>query len=168
MNEEQIKSLIEQLKAAGLEEEQIMDVFYETFQKGKMDRADLETLANAMGYELTDDFKEDSHKDPIEEAGAEGLGDLSKEDLEEAKEIGPDESKEEFEEKLEDMGDKVEDEIKVEDKEEEAPAEAEEAAPEMEEEEKEEVEEEKSEDEDKDEEKSEDEEWEEAQKLFKI
>lgn len=144
MNEEQIKSLIEQLKAAGLEEEQIMDVFYETFQKGKMDRADLETLANAMGYELTDDFKEDSHKDPIEEAGAEGLGDLSKEDLEEAKEIGPDESKEEFKEKLEDMGDKIEGDA--------APTEAEE----------EEVEEDDGED------KSEDEEWEEAQKLFKI
>lgn len=161
MNEEQIKSLIEQLKAAGLEEEQIMDVFYETFQKGKMDRADLETLANAMGYELTDDFKEDSHKDPIEEAGAEGLGDLSKEDLEEAKEIGPDESKEEFEEKLEDMGDKVEGEDLAAEEpkdEEEAPAESEE----------EEVEEEKSESEDDGEEKSEDEEWEEAQKLFKI
>jgi len=164
MNEEQIKSLIEQLKGVGLEEEQIMDVFYETFKRGKMDRKDLEAMAEAMGYELTDDFKEDSHEDPIEggEAKAEELGDISKEDLEEAKEIKPGESKEEFEEKLEDMGDKVEDKIedKVEDK-----SEPEKSEPEMEEEKKEE----EVKDEDKSDDKSEEDmEWEEAQKLFKI
>lgn len=65
MNKEEIESLIKQLKAAGLDEEQIMETFFETFQDGKMDRKDLETLANFMGYELTDDFKEDSTPDPI-------------------------------------------------------------------------------------------------------
>lgn len=167
MNEEQIKSLIDQLKGAGLEEEQIMDVFYETFKKGKMDRKDLETLANALGYELTDDFKEDSTPDPIE--GGADLGDISEEKLEEAKEIGEGESKEDFEEKIEDIKDDAGDELKEEASEEkseepeEAPADDEdksdeEAAPADESDKSEEAEEESDEDK----------EWEEANKLFKL
>lgn len=65
MENEEIQSLISQLKAAGLGEEQIMETFYEAFQKGEMDREDLETLANAMGYELTDGFKNEAAPDPI-------------------------------------------------------------------------------------------------------
>lgn len=98
MNDEEIKSLIDQLKAAGLNEEEIMDVFYQAFTEGEMDREDLETLAEAMGYELTDDFKNDPQPDPI--ASPEG-GDMSKEQLEDAKEIEPGESAEEFKEKIE-------------------------------------------------------------------
>ena len=157
MNEEQIKSLIDQLKGAGLEEEQIMDVFYETFKKGKMDRKDLETLANALGYELTDDFKEDSTPDPIE--GGEDLGDISKEDLEDAKEISEGESKEEFEEKIEDIKEDAGEDLK-EESDAEAPAEEEDKK----DDEEEVIEEEKSESEDEDEDK----EWEEANKLFKL
>lgn len=154
MNEEQIKSLIDQLKAAGVEEEQIMDIFYETFKRGKMDRKDLETLAEAMGYELTDDFKNEPTPDPIESAN---IGDLSEADLEEAKEIAPGESKEEFEDKLEDMGEVEAEEESEEDKEGDEESESD-------------SEEEKSEEESEDEDEGEDEdvEWEEAQKLFKI
>ena len=154
MNEEQIKSLIDQLKAAGVEEEQIMDIFYETFKRGKMDRKDLETLAAAMGYELTDDFKNEPTPDPIESAN---IGDLSEADLEEAKEIAPGESKEEFEDKLEDMGEVEAEEESEEDKEGDEESESD-------------SEEEKSEEESEDEDEGEDEdvEWEEAQKLFKI
>lgn len=105
MNEEQINSLIEQLKAAGLEEDDIMNVFYETFEKGKMDRKDLETLANVMGYELTDEFKNDPTPDPIASEGAE---DMSEEDLKNARTLEesgadtPEEFKEEMENKAED------------------------------------------------------------------
>lgn len=161
MNEEEIQALIKQLKAQGLSEEEIMATFYETFEKGDMDRKDLETLANAMGYELTDDFKNEPTPDPIEANGAEGM---SKEELEAAKEIAPNESEEEFKEKLEGG---------------EGEPEAEEEKPEAEGEEKEQPEAEPTEtkDEDKGEEApaeegekepSEEEEWEEAQKLFKI
>ena len=101
MNSEEIQSLIEQLKAQGLSEEDIMEIFFQTFTEGKMDRKDLETLADAMGYELTDEFKNDETPDPIEEAPAEGLEGLTKEEVEDAKEIEPGESKEEFKEKLE-------------------------------------------------------------------
>lgn len=164
MNEEQIKSLIDQLKGAGLEEEQIMDVFYETFKKGKMDRKDLETLANALGYELTDDFKEDSTPDPIE--GGADLGDISEEKLEDAKEIGEGESKEDFEEKIEDIKDDAGDDLKEEASEEksedeEAPADedkSDEPAPA----------DESDESDDAEDESDEDKEWEEANKLFKL
>ena len=107
MDNEEIKSLIEQLKATGLGEEEIMDVFYKTFEKGKMDRKDLETLANEMGYELTDEFKNDEHPDPIETEGEETT------DLDDAKELKPGETKDEFKDRIDDM-DKVEDGDEVE------------------------------------------------------
>lgn len=161
MNNEEIQALIEQLKAQGLSEEEIMDTFYQTFTEGKMDRKDLETLAEAMGYELTDDFKNEPTPDPIEANGIEGL---SKEDLEEAKEIAPNESEEEFKEKLE--GEEVEE------KPEENAEEGEKAEGEKEEETEEAEPEAETEDEENAEEgekePSEDEEWEEANKYFKV
>lgn len=106
MDNEEIKSLIEQLKATGLGEEEIMDVFYKTFEKGKMDRKDLETLANEMGYELTDEFKNDEHPDPIETEGEETT------DLDDAKELKPGETKDEFKDRIEDMDTVEDDEVK--------------------------------------------------------
>lgn len=143
MNNEEIQSLIKQLKGAGLEDEQIMENFYEMFKDGEMNREDLETLAKAMGYELTDDFKNDSAPDPIEaEKGEdEKVGDLSKAELEDAKEIEPGQTKEEFKEEIDELkGDEDKVEVKEED-------------------DKEEVEDDDDEDEEED--------WEEAQKLFK-
>lgn len=145
MNSEEIQSLISQLKAAGLSEEEIMDVLYTSFEEGKMDRKDLETLAGAMGYELTDDFKNDPKPDPIASKGVEGL---SKESLEDAKEIEPGESAEEFKEKIEST----------------EPIEGEK-------EESTEVESKENSEESKEDEKSEDsdeEDWDKAQKMFKI
>lgn len=160
MNEEQIKSLIEQLKAQGLTEDEIMDVFYQTFTEGKMDRKDLEVLTEAMGYELTDDFKEDSTPDPIASEGAEGISEASAEDL---KEIKPGESPEEFEAKIDEAKSEG---VGEEEKPEEPKGDEEEVKEEeVEAEEKEDVEADKDAGED---EESEDEEWEKAQKLFKI
>lgn len=97
MDRTEMESLVKQLKAAGLTEEQIMETFYETFQDGKMDREDLEACAEFMGYELTDDFKNDPTPDPIANGG-EGI---TKEEAEAAKEIKPGESAEEFKEAVE-------------------------------------------------------------------
>lgn len=93
MDEKEIKSLIGQMKAAGLKDEEIMDSMFESFRDGDMDREDLKALAAAMGYELTDEFAADEEKDPIESKGAEGI---TKEQAEAAKEIEPGESEEEF------------------------------------------------------------------------
>lgn len=178
MNSEEIQSLIKQLKAAGLSEEQIMDVFYKTFQKGEMDREDLETLANAMGFELTDDFKNDPTPDPIAAGSTEEAaeGGISQEEAEEAKAIEPGETAEEFKEKI--------DEIKDGESGPEASEEEEGAAEPSEPEEAEKPEEEKEEStaeggeetseseegEEKEEAEEEDDEagWEKAQKLFRI
>ena len=97
MDRTEMESLVKQLKAAGLTKEQIMETFYETFQEGKMDRKDLEACAEFMGYELTDDFKNDQTPDPIANGG-EGI---TKEEAEAAKEIKPGESAEEFKEAVE-------------------------------------------------------------------
>lgn len=148
MNNEEIQSLIKQLKAAGLNDEEIMDTFYEGFQSGELDRNDLEALAEAMGYELTDDFKKDSQPDPIAAEGAEGA---TKEDLEAAKEIQPGETKEEFKEKIDETSQADE-------------GADEEQSDEDEVDEEEDAEEEAGEEENDDEEKG----WEQAQKMFKI
>lgn len=100
MEEKEIQSLIEQLKATGLNEEEIMDVFYKAFTDGEMDRKDLETLSEYMGYELTDDFKNDPQPDPIAGGNDGNDGNASKEQIEEAKEIKPGESEEEFKDKI--------------------------------------------------------------------
>ena len=162
MNNEEIQSLMGQLKASGLTDEEIMATYYEAFEKGEMDRKDLETLAEAMGYELTDDFKNDSQPDPIASKEIEGA---SKEDLESAKEIAPGETKEEFK-------DKIDETAKVGPGEGEGkPVEGEPAKDEAKPSEEEPKTE--SEDDKKSEEKVEGEEddekgWEEAQKMFKI
>ena len=102
MNKTDMESLVKQLKAAGLNDEQIMETFYETFKDGKMDRADLEACAEFMGYELTDEFKNDATPDPMSGGNGEGAGEgVTKEEAEAAKEIKPGESKEEFQETVE-------------------------------------------------------------------
>lgn len=94
-----MNSLVSQLKATGLTEEEIMDTFYAAFQEGKMDRKDLEACANFMGYELTDDFKNDPTPDPMS-SPASGDG-ITKEEAESAKEIKPGETAEEFKDSIE-------------------------------------------------------------------
>lgn len=117
MNNEQIQELIKQLKAAGLDDEKIMEVFYETFTDGKMDRKDLETLASALGYELTDDFKNDPTPDPIASKDLEGV---SEEELKDAQTIEDGESVEEFKEETNKTKSKIaeDEEVEVEDEDE--------------------------------------------------
>lgn len=99
MDKTEMNSLVSQLKAAGLTEEEIMDTFYAAFQEGKMDRKDLEACANFMGYELTDDFKNDPTPDPMSSPNS-GDG-ITKEEAENAKEIKPGETAEEFKDSIE-------------------------------------------------------------------
>lgn len=143
MEREEIDSLVKQLKAQGLSDEEIMDTYYEAFTKGEMDRKDLEALAEHLGYELDDDFKNDEHPDPIaeeadkvDEEPKKDLENISKEEAEDLKTMKPGESKEEFEDKVEDAKEDLEDA-------------------------------EKHDDEAKDEKVDEDKEWEEANKYFK-
>ena len=152
MDRTEMESLVKQLKAAGLNEEQIMETFYETFQEGKMDRKDLEACAEFMGYELTDDFKNDPTPDPIASGGEGGEG-ITKEEAEAAKEIKPGESAEEFKQAVEGEGEQPKGEQPAP----EAPKEGAEEAPKGEEPKSESKPEEEV---------DEDKEWEEVQKKF--
>lgn len=107
MDKTEMNSLVSQLKATGLTEEEIMDTFYAAFQEGKMDRKDLEACANFMGYELTDDFKNDPTPDPMSSPNS-GDG-ITKEEAESAKEIKPGETAEEFKDSIETESDSKED-----------------------------------------------------------
>ena len=143
MNYEEIQSLIDQLKASGLKDEEIMDVFWTAFSKGEMDRKDLETLAEAMGYELTDDFKNDEQPDPINSGADENAQGLSEKELEDAKAIEPGETVEDFKEKIDET-------------------------PKVESESDEEEDSDEYSDSEEDEDEDEEEGWKKAQKLFKI
>jgi hypothetical protein len=116
MNDEEIRRTIEELKAqvkAKPEnkdksddeiDEMILDGFFDAFKDGEMSREDLMAIAEAMGYEPTEEFKNEEAPDPIE-AKEMGDGNLDKKELEETKVMQPGESKEEFKEKVEDVKD---------------------------------------------------------------
>lgn len=89
MTLEEGKKAIEQLKAEGHSEEEILGAFYKMFQNDKLTLEELDGMVNLMGYHLTDDFKAMSPEDQktkgyeeTEEA-AEGV---DSEEVEEAKE----------------------------------------------------------------------------------
>ena len=99
MNKEEIDSLINELKAQGMDEEKILEALFDGFKKGEYDRKDLEALANALGYELSEEFKNDETPDPITSKDV---------DIEDLKEFDPEEeTEEEFEEKVEEAEEEI-------------------------------------------------------------
>ena len=121
MNEEEIRSTIEQIKAqvkAKPEnkdktddeiDEMILDSFFKSYTEGEMTKEDLLGLAEEMGYEPDEGFEQDpeaANEINPEEAPAPAKGEgeeISKEDLEATQTMEPGESKEEFQEKIEDV-----------------------------------------------------------------
>lgn len=83
------KKAIEQLKAEGHSDDEILGAFYKMFQDDKLNLEQLEGMVNLMGYHLKDEFKAMSPEDQktkgyetVDEP-AEGVGE---EQVEEAKE----------------------------------------------------------------------------------
>ena len=125
MTDEEIRSTLEQIKAqikAKPEnqnksddeiDEMILDSFYKAYTEGKMSKEDLGGLAQAMGYEFTEEFDQDpeaaNEVNPAEAAGGEGGNPLApgneptQEDLEAVRTMEPGESAEEFKDKVEDV-----------------------------------------------------------------
>ena len=73
MNKQEIEELIKQLKE-GLKranpnatdkeiEKMIMDIFFNAFVSGTMDRDDLKTLSAALGYEVIDEVLDEVEKE---------------------------------------------------------------------------------------------------------
>ena len=129
MNPEEIRSTLEQIKAqvkAKPEnaektddeiDEMILESFYKAYTDGKMTKEDLGGLAEAMGYEFTEEFDQDPEAAneltpeqgegaaPAPEAeGEEGAG-ATQEDLEAVRTMEPGESAEEFQDKVEEVKD---------------------------------------------------------------
>ena len=183
MNDEEIRSTLEQIKAqvkAKPEnaeksddeiDEMILDSFYKAYTEGKMTKEDLGGLAEMMGYEFTEEFDQDpeaanelnpeqgaeGEPNPAPEQGeGEGQPGATQEDLEAVRTMEPGESAEEFKEKVDEVkegGHVADDDDKGEGEGEPAPA----SEPESE-----------SEDDDDDDEDDEDEERKKASELWKM
>lgn len=110
------KKAIEQLKAQGYSEEDILGSFYKMFQNDELTFDELDGMVNLVGYHLTDEFKamspEDQKTKGYEETEEPAEG-VDKEEVEEAKEI--DEKKDESEDE-ESEGEEAEDDKDEDDK----------------------------------------------------
>lgn len=90
MTVEEAKKMIEELKAQGETEEDIVAGFYAMFCEGDIDVNELGDLVQLVGYELTDEFKNLSDEDKKTKGWAE--------DPEDAKELEEGEEEESAEE----------------------------------------------------------------------
>lgn len=97
-----IEEIKAQLKAKGVTEEKMPDAivktFYAMFQNDELDVNEFGDLCQLVGYELTEDFKNMSTEDQKTKGlveDEEEAEDLSKEEIEDAKEVEDDESEDE-------------------------------------------------------------------------
>lgn len=95
MTLEEAKAAIEDLKAQGETEDDILKVLYLMFTKGEFDVETLRALVGTMGYEFTEEFEAMSDDDKKtkgweQEEDPEKSG-VEKEEIEKAKEFGDDE-----------------------------------------------------------------------------
>lgn len=95
MTLEEAKAAIEDLKAQGETEDDILKVLYLMFTKGEFDVETLRALVGTMGYEFTEEFEAMSDDDKKtkgweQEDDPEKSG-VDKEEIEKTKEFGDDE-----------------------------------------------------------------------------
>ena len=119
MNDEELRSTIEEVKAqvkAKPEnkdktedeiDEIVLDGFFKAYTEGEMSKEDLGAIAQAMGYELSEEFENDPEAADMVEGNAEGGADeASEQELEDLRTIDEGESKEEFKDKIEDVNER--------------------------------------------------------------
>ena len=58
MDKKEFDFLVKRLHESGLNDDQIMHVFYDTFREGKCDLEDYEIMVAWLGYSLSDEFYE--------------------------------------------------------------------------------------------------------------
>ena len=105
MDNEEFNKLCEELKAQGMNEEDILGTLLEMFKKGEIEVDDMEKLAGSLGYELTDEFLEENKpemplplpEEPAEPAPEEGE-DLTEEEVEDAQEVDKEDEEDDKEE----------------------------------------------------------------------
>lgn len=99
MTGEEAKKTLDELKAQGYSDDELLGSFYLMFVDGKIDVDEMENLSNALGYSLTDEFKNMSPEDQKTKGYEldEDSTDASKGEIEDAKEYDDEEeSKESF------------------------------------------------------------------------
>ena len=98
MTLEEAKAAIEDLKAQGETEDDILKVLYGMFTEDKLSLSDLRTFIGILGYEFTEEFEAMSDEDKKtkgweQEDDPEKSG-VDKEEIEKAKEFGDDDGEE--------------------------------------------------------------------------
>ena len=98
MTVEEVNQVVDELKAQGYDEEEILASFYAMFCDDKLTADQLEALVNTMGYELTDEFKNLSDEEKKKYGEDEGEGNVEnkneaaegvdKKEVEDAKQFG--------------------------------------------------------------------------------
>ena len=110
MTLEEAKKAVEELKAQGETEESMLGTFYLMFQDDVITVEELGDLCQLIGYKLTDEFKnmspEDQKTKGYEEVEDEET-DLSKEEIDDAKELEPGEEESKNDEDDEDEKEKA-------------------------------------------------------------
>ena len=96
MTREETKQAIEELKAQGFSEDEMLLTFYTMFQNDKLNIEQLGSLVDLLGYELSPEFLEMSPEDQKTKGyeEAEDAEDLTEEEIEDAKEVTPEETEE--------------------------------------------------------------------------
>lgn len=95
MTREETKKAIEELKAQGFSEDEMLLTFYTMFQNDKLTVEELGGLVDILGYELSPEFLEMSPEDQK----TKGYEELEEEEIEDAKEVeGTQESEKEVDE----------------------------------------------------------------------
>lgn len=94
MTREETKQAIEELKAQGFSEDEMLLTFYTMFQNDKLNIEQLGSLVDLLGYELSPEFLEMSPEDQKTKGyeEAEDAEDLTEEEIEDAKEVTPEET----------------------------------------------------------------------------
>lgn len=93
MTREEAKQAIEELKAQGFSEDEMLLTFYTMFQDDKLNVEQLGNLVELIGYELSEEFLAMSPEDQ-KTKGYEEVKDeenLTEEEIEDAKEVEPEE-----------------------------------------------------------------------------
>lgn len=91
MTKEEALKAIDELKAQGASEENIVSAMYMMFRNDEIDVNELGDLIKLVGYELTDEFMNMSPEDQKSKFFED---EFSNEEIEDAKEVTPEEAKE--------------------------------------------------------------------------
>lgn len=113
MDFDELMKKVDELRAQGMDDEDVLNIFYEAYKEDEMPLEDLEKCVKAIGYKFSDAFvseienakKEAESQVPVEEAENEdeSKDGLTEKEVDEVKEIDPSETKEEFKEKIDDI-----------------------------------------------------------------